>query len=502
MQNYSLSVELQNYAIGGDLSGFGDANVNDVNTLMKSITAGNITGRTTEEQGATGGSVLKVESLEQQLKVLDFREQEIVLWKKIPKLPAYNTVEEYIQLKSYGSFGNAFNNEGELPEEDDTQYARKSQLVKFMGKTGSVSHPAQLVNMIQGVGNITEHKVKATTMTLLREADLALVAGDSAIIPQQWNGLYAQHKTAIGTGNANNTAYFGSSVVIDLKGKALTETAVAAAQLSLINNHGIGTLLMGPPSVLSDYATRFLQGGGSATKFVTPGDAGGMETGQRVTGIMTQFGPVELGHDLFMSNQYAGGPIMTSASAATNLKAPAAPSVSAAVVSDTATNYNAYTGNYVYCVTAVNRYGESAPTITGTLGVTSNTSIALTITAGVSTVPATGFKIYKSMLNAVTGTVQMYYLFSVSTTDVTSGYDGGAAGVVWDRGWLMANTEQAFLTDPTLDIYSFKQLAPVMKMDLAPLGPATRYMVLMYGTPILYQPLKFIHFINIGHSLS
>ena len=38
------------------------------------------------------------------------------LWKDIPIIPAYNTVEEFNRLEAYGSEGGGFTNEGDLPE--------------------------------------------------------------------------------------------------------------------------------------------------------------------------------------------------------------------------------------------------------------------------------------------------------------------------------------------------------------------------------------------------
>ena len=47
-------------------------------------------------------------------------------------------------------------------------------------------------------------------------------------------------------------------------------------------------------------------------------------------------------------------------------------------------------------------------------------------------------------------------------------------------------------------IYSLKQLAPLMKMDLARLSPMDRFMILMYCTLQLYAPKKMVSYINIG----
>ena len=86
----------------------------------------------------------------------------------------------------------------------------------------------------------------------------------------------------------------------------------------------------------------------------------------------------------------------------------------------------------------------------------------------------------------------------ISKKELTDGYDGGSAGVVRDKNRTIAGCDEAFLIDSGEDVWSFKQLAPLMKMDLAVLSPATRFMLLLYGTPILYAPKKMVTFRNIG----
>src|SRR5882672_2814674 len=98
-----------------------------VQELSKALEAGSTTGRETTGLTTASGAPLKVESLEKNLKVLTFSESDIKMWKRIPKSPAFNTVEEYLQLAEYGADRGGFNNEGELPEEEDATYIRKAE---------------------------------------------------------------------------------------------------------------------------------------------------------------------------------------------------------------------------------------------------------------------------------------------------------------------------------------------------------------------------------------
>ena len=125
--------------------------------LSKALEAKEITGMQTVNSTADSGAPLKTESLERNLKLLTFKDSDIRFWKRIPKAAAYNTVEEYNQLKSYGAETGGFNNEGELPQDEDSVYVRRAELVKFLGVTKSVTHPMQLVNTM--VGNIMQREV-------------------------------------------------------------------------------------------------------------------------------------------------------------------------------------------------------------------------------------------------------------------------------------------------------------------------------------------------------
>ena len=68
---------------------------------------------------------------------------------------------------------------------------------------------------------------------------------------------------------------------------------------------------------------------------------------------------------------------------------------------------------------------------------------------------------------------------------------------------MLPDTDQALLVEWDSDqVLSWKQLAPMMKMDLAIIAPVMRFMVLCYGTPELYAPRKIVRFINIGDEIS
>lgn len=469
--------------------------------MLKAMEAGHIQGGDIGNPNQTNMGALKTESLDANLKIVEFTESDIRAWKMIAKAPAFNTVEEYNQLLSYGGFGGGFNNEGELPEAEDSIYRRLSQKTKYLGVTREVTHQAQLVKTMSGVGSMIQQEVQNGIKWILRRADQGLLFGDEKIVGQQWNGLYAQHMD-----NDQYTtleSYMTSPLVRDLRGSTLKETDIDQAQTTLQFQFAQGDTLIAPPQVISDFAEGYYSR--QRAEFGRTG-----AVGTKVSEFVSQFGNIKFEYDIFAAAPAAQFP-------GDNLnrispKAPATPTpVSATpVAADTLTKFNDGEGDYYYAVAGVNRYGKSAMVqIGGTVTVAATESVDLVFTATAGPYPPSAYVIFRSEVDPLTPFAQtkMSPIMTIPATGVDvkrgslqGGVDGGAAGTVRDRNRWLPNTQQALLLRNNAQILCFKQLAPLMKMDLARLSPADRFMILLYGTPILFLPSKVIRFINIGRT--
>ena len=478
----------------------GGGSMEDLNQLQKALEAGDVTGRDTTNSTTDSGAPLKVESLDKTLKHLTFEKKDIVFWTNIPKKAAYNTVEEYNQLSSYGADRGGFNNEGELPQEEDSTYVRRAQLVKFLGVTKSVTHPMQLVNTM--VGNIVQREVENGTLWILRKLNKALFFGDETLIPQEFNGFLAQQMRSDAWTSLDD--YFNSSNVVDCRGSVLKETHIESSANSIIENFGLGDQLYAPPAVLSNFVKNFY-----GNKFIQPNSAAlsAGVMGQKVNAFDSQFGTIGLNWDLFFQKL----PAKTMSSASTSANAPAIPTIGgvtpiAAVGSDASSKWSSIdAGNYFYAVSGLNRFGESALLSLGNsaTAIVSGGAVDIQFTGTSSPNAATSFRIYRSTKGAAAfnGDTQYYPVFDISLAELTAGYDGAANGYVRDRDRLMPNTDQALLIQQNNEVVEFAQLAPLMKMDLAVLSPAYRFMCLLYGTPFLYAPKKIVRLINIGTTM-
>ena len=64
--------------------------------------------------------------------------------------------------------------------------------------------------------------------------------------------------------------------------------------------------------------------------------------------------------------------------------------------------------------------------------------------------------------------------------------------------FLLPFTSIAYLGEMTPSVITFRQLLPMMRLDLAVLAPAYRWMILLYGTPVLFAPKKWLRYVNVG----
>lgn len=505
MNNFGLDFSQlnANNAIGDKGLDIANMSGEQLNNIVKAMEAGHIQGGDVGNADQTNMGALKTESLEASLKIITFNESEIRLWKRVPKGKANSTVEEYNQLTSYGIDRGGYLNEGELPEEEDSQYERKLERVKYLGVTRSVTHQAQLVQ--SQVGNQKAQENENGIRYILQKADRGLLYGDSAVTTQAWNGLYAQHVN--NTQYATLEEYMTSPLVIDMRGTSLTEASIDEGTRVLIENHAQPNLLIGPPAVFSDFARNFYARQRLA---LNSGSLANVEAGNRISSFQSQFGRIEFEYDIFANRGSVG---KRPAIGANSAKAPSTPTAGAAPAAPVAdanlTRFGDGAGDYFYSVAAINRFGESAMLQLGAGAVTvaANQAVDLEFTATAGAYPTTAFIVYRSEANPLTAYADtvMYPIMEVPATGVdvkrgslAGGVDGGAAGFVRDRNRFIANTENCLLMQGDKRVYEFKQLAPLMKMDLARLAPADRWMILMYGTPIMYAPSKVVRYINVG----
>jgi len=467
-------VSLNNYS-QQPVSGFGVDSSANLQDLQKALEAGY------QLTGQTGGSALRVESLEGSLKVVTHTAHHIKFWKKIPKSPAYSTVEEYNQLVDYGSSSGGFVREGELPPTQDSTYARRTSLVKYIGVTREVTHPMTVVHPAHG--DVIALENQNGILWLLEKMENSLFKGDSSLAvdgeAEQWDGL---------------DSLIDATSFIDLEGQPMQEADIEEGANLLVEQFAYPTDLWLGTRVASDLVKTFYP----RERISLPAPQNGM-VGMSVNSVMTQAGVMELNPNVFLKQLPSPPAVATSGSA------PAQPTSIASGVSGTDGDFGkgvpAGTNYYGYAVTAANRFGESAPRfITNKQAVATITNhVDLTITHAASGTQAEYFRVYRTRPQATSGaasTTPADYslILQVPAANATP----SSTTTPDDVNFLLPFTDIAYMGEMTPSVLTFRQLLPMLRMDLAILAPAYRWMILLYGTPILFADKKWLRFVNIG----
>jgi len=453
-----------------DYQGPGIGSPGEVADLFKALSAGSDINNPGASPGV--GFPLRTESLEATLKNLTYEMDEIKLFKAIPKVPAANTVEEFNRLLSYGaggarSFNQGFFTEGDLPEEQDSTYERVTVLIKYLGIVGRVTHVANTIRAAHGSAIALETMNK--TMELLRNLENGLFFGDSALIPEQWDGLYK----LISTGAPDN--------VIDLRGASLTEEQLNDMLLQIRDNFGMATDAYFGTGPFADLAKQVYD----RQRFSYAPAPGVL--GATITAFQGQHGRINMHDHVFITE--GGLPIAAGLGRAD--RRPLAPSISVAAAAAPAVGslfVAADAGTYFYRVVAGNRYGLSTPVNTAAVVVAAGDGVTFTVTDGGQ--DTSFYEIYRTAPGAAVGTATL----------MTRVARSGATQVITDLNSDIPGTSKGFVLMQNQRSFSWAQLLPMTRIPLAAIDTSIRWAQVLYGAVKMYTPAKNVVVKNIGRA--
>lgn len=458
------------------VEGFGATSADEVAEFNKALSAG----QDINKPGVVAGDAfaLRVESLEKTLKVTTFKMNEIEFWKSIPKLPAYNTVEEYNELSSYSENPDAgFVAEGALPEEDSSTYERQYAIIKYVGSTRSVTHVATMVK--PAIASLIGQETINGTMHLLRIIERGLYKGDSSLCSLQFDGF---EKMIISRSPSSN--------IVDLRGKPLSEDILTDICQIVRDapNYGSATHLHTNPKVHSDLSKTFFP----KERHNTFSDKSGV-IGLNIKAFQGPTGIVQFVPNVFIDD--GGGPNANAIGDAT--KRPASPSITTPIAAAPGAGslFGADdVGNYFYSIVAVNRYGRSAAIVVSgsTLAVAEGDNVTFGVTPAGSTPEVEWWEIYRTPKNGAATTKRLIQRIANGA--------GTGASTITDKNERLPGCTTAYLFQQNLESMSFKQLAPMVKIPLAVIDLRTRWAQVIYGTPTMYAPRKNLILINVGRA--
>jgi len=452
----------------------GQSDKEEYTDLIKALTTGSTYGLTDQ----TGGAALRLESLQATLKSATFQEQSATMWRMIPKVKAASTVEEYAKWHEVGDA--EFYTEGGLPQEFDSVYERKYEVVKFLGAVGKVSNPAQAVKSLM---DLKAQETLSRTLGIIRKVNKSIYFGDATVNSMEFSGMFKKVLTDASTN------------IIDLYGKRLRLEEINQGATTILDNYGVPTHLFMAPVAKRYYVDELIA---SKTYFVN--DQSASRIGINPNQWMVANGEGIVYTDVFLRTMDPASPVKNQAgtwvkqpgqppTAATSSKAPATPSIGS--VTTPADGSSVFlTGdatNYDYSITAVNQYGESAPVTSTSNAVAAGDKVVLPVTEGGGAYAATGYKVYRKKTTEST----YYYAFQVA-------YSASPQNVE-DYNLYRHNTTMAFMLDFSPNqVIAYHQLLPFFSMPLAIIDDSIRWLQKLYGVLMVYNPLKIVIFKNIG----
>lgn len=449
----------------GQVSTTGSMDGSVISELQKALTAG----YGTDVSAFTGGAALRVQSLDKTMQATIQENKHFRLFNELAKTGAGATVDEWTEQSGVGGFlGGSTNTETGIINESTGSYARRVGLVKYLMTKRQVSLVSTLGNNLAGAEAIEQ---QAGAKQLLTDAEYLSFEGDSAVVPTEFDGIYAQIYAGVQAGQVDG------GNILDAEGQSLASINLvnqAAAQISKRDNFGTPTHLFMSQLVQADFDTGLDPAFRVALENVPNG---GISLGSPVVGIRTSWGDVKTMADVFINDGDQTIPFEvtypTLAASNTGLK-PA--NVTLAVASDTASKFAAaHAGNYYYLVTGLNANGQSDGRITAQQAVAAGQKCTLTITASAGG-QETGYAIYRSRLNGTNGVSDFRLVARVAKAGATTTYV--------DLNRDIPGTTKAYVLNmsPGDHAINWRQLLPMMKFPLYPTNAAViPWAQLMFG---------------------
>lgn len=420
----------------------------------------------------TGGAALIPESLENTLRTLTFTEQNLRLWRNLSKTKAYSTVEEHNVINSYGEDISAFSPEGMAGIDTTGNYTREFAKVKCLNTTRSVTN---LMTLVRTVEDPIALETQSGMRYLLGQAERALFYGDSTLAANKEEGL--EFDGILKQADESNT--------IDLRGKHLTDVEMNKASERVLNNYGIPTAAYMPIPVTSIFSEQYYPN----QRALMNVQAGEVTAGTMVTQFNSIGGTVSIEPDVFMRR---GLEALNPTEPAFGIGAPT-PVESVTAAEGTETDALFEEGTYKYAVVAYNANGKSVPVQSEAIAVTKDAAkngVKLTIKNATAQINAPEyFVIYRTEANKDA-------FYEIARVGATS-RDAAATTEFVDKNETLPNTGIAILGDFRDESVTFKQLAPMFKLDYALVEPKHRFGIFLYGMPVVYAPKRFVVIKNI-----
>lgn len=422
----------------------------DVEALRKALEAG----YGTDMSALTGGAALRIQSLDATMQATIQENQHFRLFNALPKPKAGATVDEWTEQNGVGGFlGGSTNTETGVIADATGNYQRRVGMVKYLMTRRQVSFVQTLQNAIADAEAIEYNN---GALQLLTDAEFLCFEGDSAVVPTEFDGIYAQLLAGVTAGQVSGDN------ILDAEASSLASINLinqAAATISRYGNFGVPTDIFMSQLTQADFDS----GLDPAFRVALDNQPNSVMLGAPVAGIRTSWGNIKTQPDVFIRDEGQQLPfeVEHAAVAAANTFVPASATVNAAS-DDAASKFGAtQAGNYYWLVTGVNAKGQSAGVKTTQTAVAAGKKAVLTITASVSG-EETGYVIYRSRKNGTDTTSDFRLVGRVAKAGATTTWT--------DLNREIPGTSKAYILNltPGATAITWRQLLPMIKFPLYP----------------------------------
>jgi hypothetical protein len=448
-------------AIGRGSSVTAEMGADMVAELQKALTVG----YGTDVSTFVGGTAFRIQSLDKTMMATIQENKHFRLFNELAKSKATATVDEWTEMSQVGGFpGGSTNSETGNINAAQGNYARRVGLVKYLMTRREVSFVSTLGNNIVSSEAI---EGQAGAKQLLTDAEYLSFEGNSAIVPTEFDGIYAQISAGVTAGLVD------PANIIDARGQTLASVSYinqAAAQVSAFNNYGQPTHIFTSQQVQADFDTN-LDPAFRVPLTSVPG--GGLSIGSPVKGIRTSWGDIANMPDVFIRDSMQQQPfeLLYPTSVLAGI-GPAVPPT-AVTASNTASQFTGpAVGHYYYFVTGINAAGQSLGSASADVSVASGFGVTLTITRSAGA-QETGYVIYRSRVNPAGSAWLTFVNNDVRYMDRVA--VAGATTTYVDLNAIIPGTTKAYILNmtPSDQAISWRQLLPMLKFPLYPTVAAT-----------------------------
>lgn len=447
--------------------GTGATDENTLGALSKALEMG----YGTDSATLTGGGALRVQSLDTTMQAVIQANEDFTLFNDLPKPRITATVDEWTEQSGVGGvLGGSTNTETGIIEQSQGQYDRRVGLAKYLSDRREVSLVSTITTNIVDAESVEQTN---GALKLLSDANYLCYAGDSAVVPTEFDGIAAQLRAAVQSGRVD------AGHVVNMAAQpfnTIGPISNAAAFVRGYGNFGRLTHIYSPLSVQADLDNNLEP----AFRVSLTGRGDDVTLGAPVSRIRTTQGLIECKQDIFIPDDrlllpfHLQGPAYASKAAEL---ASIAPTVAAgAPAADAASAFTAaHAGNYFYAVAGVNAKGQSMTVVTAQVAIAAGQRVVLTITRSAGQ-QETGYAIYRSRRNGTNAVADMRLMARIPLVGATTTFtdlNRRIPGTTTVVGLDMRKQDTSIV---------WRQLLPMFRFNLYPTQSAVKpWAQLLFG---------------------